>query len=109
MRKFSDHIECSQAIATHLVRNVPAPWRKIEVAVDIVHEEEMVTTECIYYPPASDAEKEWFGIEDAYENVLFGNCFIDLAHLTSTPEQGLFKRCKFTLEPDGKYRAEYEY
>lgn len=109
MRKFLDHIECSEAIAAFLTRNVPAPWRLIEVLVDIVHEDELVTTECVYYPPEVAAEKDWFGIVDAYENVLFGNCFIELAHLTSTPALGLFKRCKFTLGPDGKYRAEYEY
>lgn len=109
MTQYSNHIECSEAIATHLVRNVPAQWRLIEVLVDIVHEDEMVTTECIYYPPASRAKKEWFGIDNAYENVEFGRCFIQLAHLTSTPERGLFKRCKFTLESDGKYRTEYEY
>jgi hypothetical protein len=107
--KYSNHIECSEEIVAHLARNVPAPWRLIEVLAEIVHEDEMVTTECIYYPTARRAKKDWFGIDDAHENVRFARCFIELAHLTSTPELGLFKRCKFTLESDGKYRTEYEY
>lgn len=107
--KHLNHIECSEAIAAHLVRNVPAPWRRIEVLVKIDYDDDMVSTQCTYYPSARDVEKRFFGIEDAHENVDFARSFKELAHLTSTPELGLFKRCKFTLEPDGKHRAEYEY
>lgn len=110
MTTFSNHIECSEAIAGYLVRNVTAPWRLIEVVVKVQHDIEMVTAELIYYPSAPPgAKKKWFGIEDASEDVEFGRCFVELAKLTSTAGHGLFKRCKFTLEPNGKYRTEYEY
>lgn len=109
MTKYSDHLECSEAIAGFLVRNVPAPWRLIEVLVKVQHDIEMVTAELIFYPPEPGSKKKWFGIEDAAEDVEFGDCFVQLAKLVSSPERGLFKRCKFSLEPDGQYRAEYEY
>jgi hypothetical protein len=61
MTTYSNHIECSEAIAAYLVRNVPTPWRLIEVLVKIQHDIEMVTAELIYYPPAPGAKKKWFG------------------------------------------------
>lgn len=107
--RHSNHIECSEAIAMHLVRNAPAPWRRIEVLADLDLDVDMVTTQCTYLPTTPGAEKDFFRIEDAHEALDFVRCFVDLAHLTSTPEAGLCKRCKFTLESDGTYRTEYEY
>lgn len=108
-RRYSDPIECSEAIARYLTRNVRAKWRLIEALVKIDHEVDMVTSELIYYPSTSGAKKEWFGIEDGEEDVEFGDCFLQLAKLVGTPERGLFKGCRFTLQPDGHYRTEYEY
>jgi len=107
-RQYSNYIECSEAIASYLMCNVPAPWRSIEALVEIDHEDEMVTSELIYYPDQTGA-KDWFAIHDGEEDAEFAACFRQLARLVSTPERGLFSKCKFTLQPDGRYRTEYEY
>jgi hypothetical protein len=106
---YTNHVDCTDAIARHLARNVPGKWRRIEAQVKVNHEIEMVTRELVYYPPGSSSKKEHFRIEDGEEDVEFGDCFVQLAGLLSTPEKGLFEKCRFTLESDGKYRAEYEY
>lgn len=107
-REYADHVDCSEAIAQYLIGNVPAPWRIIEASIAIEHDIEMVTSELKYWPRGEAAPK-WFGIDDAEEDVEFGNCFVQLARLLRTPEQGLFQRCRFSLEPNGHYRSEYEY
>lgn len=106
---YSDHIECSEAIAGYLVRNVPAKWRLIEALVKLNHEANIVVSELIYYPTSRGAKKEWFDIEDGEEDAEFGDCFRQLARLVGTHERGLFKKCRFVLQPDGCYRIEYEY
>jgi hypothetical protein len=36
-------------------------------------------------------------------------CFIALARMVSAPDKGLYKVCRFSLLPDGKYSAEFDY
>lgn len=35
--------------------------------------------------------------------------FYELARLVSTEEKGLFKRCEFTLDRNGRFDANYTY
>jgi hypothetical protein len=108
-RSYADHIECSEAIARYLTANVPAGWSRIEASVRIEHDIEMVTSELKYWPLASALGPEWFAIEDAEEDVEFGNCFIQLALLIRGSDNDLFKQCVFSLSPDGRFHAKYEY
>jgi hypothetical protein len=105
---YANHVDCTDAIARYLVRNVPGQWKRIEALIEVEHDIEMVTSELIYRREGK-SEPEWFTIEDGEEDMEFGDCFVQLARLLSTPGQGLFKKCRFAVNPDGRYRAEYEY
>ena len=44
---YTNHIDCIDALARYLVRNVPDKWRRIEAFVEVDHEVEMVTSELV--------------------------------------------------------------
>ena len=107
-KKYEDYHAALERIGLILVGNVPEEWKEIQADVEL-HPDDVVQTSH-FYRPASDASKEQpLRIASGYEHLEFSDCFKQLAKLTSTPEKGLFKKCKFIMQGTGKYTAEYEY
>ena len=102
---FANPFECYEAIGNWLIEAAPEPWKQITVEFEIIEIDD-VSDYCIYYSPKHSWRKEGqFFIEHAH----FTDCFFQLAHLTSTPEKGLFKTCHFVLSDVGTYKADFAY
>jgi hypothetical protein len=97
--------DCYGAIAKWLIEEAPEPWENIVVEFEIIEIDD-VSNERIEYVPKKDPQsRKQFFIDDTG----FAECFFQLARLTSTPEKGLFRKCKFTLLADGRYKSDFEY
>jgi hypothetical protein len=107
-REFSDQRSCLEAIGQYLVDNAQEPYLDIDVKVELL-DHGVVAIESFYRPERNPSAREAFDIEDAATEVDFGQCFVRLAELVSTPEKGLFKECKYRLKGDGSYTADYLY
>jgi hypothetical protein len=104
-KTFASSVECCEAIARWLADEVPEPWEKITVNFEVIELDD-VSEEIIHYAPKRNPEKlRQFFIDDTR----FAECFFALAHLTSTPETGFFKKAKFTLYHDGRYTTDFEH
>jgi hypothetical protein len=88
-----------------LRRRCPSRGESITVSFEIIEIDD-VSEEIIHYAPKKNPKKlKQFFIDDTR----FADCFFALARLTSTPEKGLFKKCRFTLLADGRYHTDFEY
>jgi hypothetical protein len=105
--KFSDQRSCLEAIGRILVDNVPAEWVSIQTIAEPF--EDGAILQSFYQPVDSNAGAEPFAVESAATEVDLAMCFVDLARLLETAEDGRFKKCYYTLESTGRYHADYEY
>ena len=103
---FNNAFECYDAIGQWLTDGVPEPWEEIAVEFEIIVIDD-VSEDVIDYLPSEGffRKRKQFFINDTG----FAECFFALAKLTSTPEKGLFKKCRYVLKKDGRYRADFEY
>jgi hypothetical protein len=98
---FRDQLECEQAVGEALAAAVPEAWLRIDVdavavAADVMDLGVEYTRTC--------GEKRGLGYVPR-----LADYFFELRQLVSSEEKGLFKRCRFVLEPDGRFRAEFSY
>lgn len=102
---YKNVLECYEAIGRFLTESVPEPWQSIVVDFEIIEIDD-VSEDCIVYTPLKSptVEKQFF-----INNTNFANCFFQLARLTSTPEKGLFRKCKYALYQGGRYKVDFEY
>jgi hypothetical protein len=103
-----DQKSCLEAIGRYLVEYAPEPWTEIDVHAE-VFDDGLTSVASFYRPKRDPALREPFLIEDAAVDFDFAECFQKLAQATSTPERGLFKECRYHLNSDGTYRADYVY
>lgn len=103
--KFSNPFECYEAIGRWLTEEAPEPWVSITAHFTIVEIDDVSNEQLDYVPKKSPKKVKQFFIDDTG----FAECFFQLARLTSTPEKGFFKKCKFTLDQDGQYKVDFEY
>jgi len=99
---FPDQIECCRAIASAMSRAVPEPWETVRAIAGL--DEDSVDL-LIEYRPRGRAE--FTG--NIPHIPMLARYFHELAPLVSSPDKGLFRRCVFTVQKDGRYNANYEY
>jgi len=104
---YGDQKECLEAMGRLLAENVPAAWVWIRSTGEI--DGPMSILENSYQPTDADSEPVTFFIEDGERDMELADCYQQLARLLNTGGVGLFKKCHYSLNRDGKYRAEYEY
>jgi hypothetical protein len=105
-RTYQDAFECYEEIGCRLMEAVPEPWKTITIDFEVIAIDD-VCEDCIVYVP-----KRWWRPREAQfsiDDTNFSDCFYQLARLTSTPEKGFFKKCRFVLLQNGKYTADFEY
>lgn len=101
MSYFRDQFECEQAVGEALAAAVPEAWLRIEV--DAVAVAADVMDLGVEYTRTS-GERRGLGYV-----ARLAEYFFELRQLVSSEEKGLFTRCRFFLEPDGRFRAEFSY
>lgn len=107
-KKYDSQDAVLERIGQILVTNVPEDWIEIQADVEIFPDEVVRST--YFYRPASNAQAEKpIHIAAVRERIEFGDCFQQLATLTSTPAKGLFKKSVYRLLNTGKYTADYKY
>lgn len=99
---FSDVIECYEAMGKALASSARAPWTRILVEATLA--ESRVDAVVSY----------WNGTTEKPAGYLTGVPMLaryvyELARLVSTEEKGFFKKCRFDLQSNGKYDANFEY
>jgi hypothetical protein len=97
---FADAIECYEAIGHSLASAAPGSWKVIVVDVEL----EGIEVTIIDQYQATDGQY--------YEMPLIptlGECFYRLARLVSSEQKGFYKKCRYILEPSGKYHADFVY
>ena len=96
-----DQIECYQAIGAALAKAAPGDWREIKAEIIL---EEIRVDAIVSYTRQSGPDVGYItGVP------MLANYFHQLAALLRTKEKGLFKKCFFTLNSDGKYDAQFSY
>lgn len=102
MAMFKDAIDCYQAMGKTLSAAAHAPWTRI--LVDATLADIRVDAVVTY----------WDGKDEKPTGYLAGvprlaQYVYELARLVSSEEKGLFKKCRFELYSDGKFRVSFEY
>ena len=103
--KYKDAFECYDVIGRWLVEEVPAPWESIVVNFKLIEMDDVCEYIIKYYPVNAPSVGKQFFIDESE----IWDAFYQLARLTSTPEKGFFKKCRFTLFDNGKYTSDFEY
>lgn len=103
--KFLGVFEWYEAIGKWLVENAPEPWEKIVIDFQIEEIDDVCEYCIVYFPLGSSKTEKQFFLHDTN----FFDCFYQLARFTSTPEKGLCRKSKFTLNKDGRYETDFEY
>jgi hypothetical protein len=103
--KYANVFECYAAIGKWLDEEAPEPWERVVVEFKIIELDDVSERTITYTPLKKAGSSKQFSIYDTD----FTNCFYQLARLTSTPEKGSYKKCKFTLFSGGKYKTDFEY
>ncbi|WP_298772974.1 hypothetical protein [uncultured Shewanella sp.] len=98
---FVDPIECYQAIANALNNDLQDNWQRIDVVYERLSD---THTRSLVEYLNDESQLISIGGPD-----LLGFYFDDLAELVSTKEKGLYKKCFFTLFPDGEFDVKFEY
>lgn len=98
---FSDSIDCYQAIGSEAAAQIPDPdWRSLRI-------------ECTLDGRSTDMLFEYVDAkgQTAYVTRVgrLPEFFVALAPLVSTPEKGLYKVCRFGMDPTGQYKVDFEY
>ena len=102
--RFGDPTECYRAIGALLAGAITEPWKETVVDVKLVASAQSVELINWYVPKADDTARKHLPYVPG-----LGRCFYDLAPLLSTEDKGYYKRCVFTLWPDGRYDAQFVY
>ena len=98
---FDDPLEFYEAIARELAKVAPKGWRSVEVEALLVGESS-IDLKVVY--------KKSFGRRVGFADVeMLPRYFFDLARVVSTEKKGLYKRCVFSMNRDGKFDVSYEY
>lgn len=103
---FADALECYEAIGRWLNEEAAEPWEQIAVEFTILEMDD-VSEQVIRYKPSRSIRrrhKQFFIADTRFED-----CFFALAKLTSTPEKGFFKKCRFILAGTGQYKVDFDY
>lgn len=103
--KLQNVLECYESIGKWLSDEVPERWDRIDVEFQIISVDDVWDYTITYVPHGSPAVEKQFFIDDTG----FHDCFFQLARMTSKPDKGFFKRCKFSLHSDGRYKSDFEY
>ncbi len=99
---FRDQIEYYQAIGGALATAAKTPWNSIKA--EIALQDSQVDAVVSYIDGDSGATGYLTGVP------MLARYFYELARLVSTEEKkGLFKRCVFTLDRNGRYDANFVY
>lgn len=99
---FNDAIECYQAMGKALAAAARNPWSRI--AMDATLAGNRVDAVVAYWEGEDEKPKGYLtGVS------MLARYVYELARLVSSEEKGLFKKCHFELNSDGKYRADFEY
>ena len=97
---FTDAIECYEAIGDSLASAAAGSWKVIVVDVEL----EGIEVTIISQYQAADGQ-----YHDMPLVPILGECFYRLARLVSSEQKGFFKKCRYTLEANGKYHADFVY
>ena len=98
---FRDQIESYQAIGSALATAAKTPWSSIKAEMAL--QGSQVDAVVSYIDADSGAMGYLTGVP------MLARYFYELARLVSTEEKGLFKRCVFTLDRNGRYDANFVY
>ena len=96
-----DPSELYQAIGQTLSKAAPPGWSEIEAKITL--EGLMVDAVVSYVTLPSGASGHLTGIPRLARH------FYDLARVVSSEENGLFKKCVFKLQSDGKFDVKFTY
>jgi hypothetical protein len=97
-----------ERIGQILAANVREDWVEIQADVELLPDDIVKTSH--FYRPASNLSGETpLHIASGFEHMELGDCFQQLAKLTSTPAKGHFKKAVYRLLNTGKYTADYQY
>jgi hypothetical protein len=101
--RFTNAIECYQAIGALLAGAIPEAWTKIVVEATL--DEEIVEIVKWYTADGdpTDRHKSFPYLPMLPEHLY------DLARLVSSEEKGLYRSCQFILWPSGKYDVSFDY
>ena len=104
-QKFENILDCYEAIGRWLVEEAPEPWDVITVHFRIIEIDDVCEPLIVYRSTKRSGVEKQFFIGDTN----FGDCFYQLAKLTSSPEKGFYKVCHFVLHKEGHYDVDFEY
>src|SRR5579863_5759349 len=99
---FSDAIDCYAAMGKTLASSARGPWTRIVVEATLAGSQ--VDAVVSYWD--AEAEKPAGHLTGV---PMLARYVYELARLVSTEDKGLFKKCRFELQNDGKYDAKFEY
>lgn len=98
---FKDPIECYQAIAQEASSLMTGQqWREFRVECEL----DGNSTDMLMEFVGADGKKGY-----VTQSSMLPEYFVALAQLVSTPEKGLYKVCRFSLTPDGRYKVDFDY
>jgi hypothetical protein len=98
---FKDPISCYEAIAATLSKSAQNNWDEIKVEIGLNDAQIDAVVTCIL---SSNS-----GVSHLTGVPMLARYFFELARLVSTEEKGLFKRCVFVLQKNGKYDVKFSY
>lgn len=99
---FDDAAKLYESIGNSLSNAAIGPWRRIVLDATLDDIRVDVIVSC-WRSDQVESDEYLVGIPR------LASYIYDLARVVSTPENGLFKKCKFTLQNTGKFNVEFEY
>ena len=97
---FKDSVEIFKKIGEIVTSKINEKWIEINVEAEI---DEDLADLCVWYFDAKNEEKYFDITRDLTE------CFIMLRKLTSDENKGMWSKCLFTLDNDGKFKTNFSY
>jgi len=100
-----DQQECYEAIAGHLMNAVPGAWEKITIEFEIMELDHACEYAISYVPKGAFHKVREFFLDD--RDFVF--LFYSLARATSDEGKGFYKKCRFSVSANGRYKCDFTY
>ena len=97
---FNNSMEVFQKVAELVSSQIAESWTEASVEAEI---DDSLADLCVWYFDAKGNEK-YFDVTRELTD-----CFVNLRKITGDKEKGLWSKCVFTINSDGKFKTDFSY
>ena len=97
---FKDSVEIFQKVGEIVVAQISEEWTEANIEAEIDND---LADLCVWYFD-SKGEEKYFDVTRELTD-----CFVSLRKITGDPKKGLWSKCLFTINSEGKFKTDFSY